>query len=88
MEQSLQSCRVPVQHRVYEQPCVSHASFVTDWRPLSADMLGVSKPTSSSSRYSAEQIAHPVQSDAASGSKQNLPAFAQYILDDIKSQSP
>ena len=88
MEQSLQACKVPVQHRVYEQPHVSHASFVTDWQPLSADELGMSKPTSSSPRDGTAQIARPRQAGALPGSTQGLPEFAQHIFEDIKGQSP
>ena len=88
MEQSLQACKVPVQHRVYEQPCVSHASFVTDWQPLSADKLGISEPTSSSPGSGRAQTARDLQTDASSGSMQGLPEFAQHIVEDIKGQSP
>ena len=87
MEQSLQACKVPVQHRVYEQPHVSHASFVTDWQPLSADMLGTSEPTSSSPGCGVAEFASSMQTDALSGSKQGLPAFAQHIVEDIKGRS-
>ena len=88
MEQSLQACKVPVQHRVYEQPCVSHASFVTDWQSLSADKLGMSRSKSSSPGSGTAQVARPVQTDASSGSTQGLPEFAQHIVEDIKGQSP
>ena len=88
MEQSLQACKVPVQHRMYEQPCVSHASFVTDWQPLSADNLGMSEPTSSGLGSGTAQIARPMQTDTSSGSMQGLPDFAQHIVEDIKGQSP
>ena len=87
MEQSLQACKVPVQHRVYEQPRVSHASFVTDWQPLSADKLGTARPTSSSPGCGPAQIAHPMQTDALSGNMEGLPDFAQHIVEDIKGQS-
>lgn len=87
MEQSLQACNVPVQHRVYEEPHVSHASFVTDWQPLSADKLSVSEPASSSPGCDAARIAQPMQADASSGSMQGLPAFAQHIVRDIKGRS-
>ena len=88
MEQSLQACEVPVQHRVYEEQHVSHASFVTDWQPLSADQIGMPEPTSSSHGCDAASIAQIKQAFASSGSMQGLPAFAQHIVEDIKGRSP
>ena len=77
MEQSLQACGVPVQHRVYEQPDVSHASFVVDWTPLSAGELNTPQHATANDALKEGQ-------QRSLGSMQGLPAFAQDVVRDIK----
>ena len=77
MEQSLQACGVPVQHRVYEQPDVSHASFVIDWTPLPAGQL-------STPQHATADDALDEGPQRSLGSMQGLPAFAQDVVRGIK----
>ena len=80
MEQALQACHVSVRHKCFEETCVSHASFVTDWKPLLADQRSVPERHlgSTSDRpvppISGEELRH----------KKGLPAYLKAIVSDLQ----
>ncbi len=81
IERALQACHVPAQHECYEEACVSHASFVTDWKPLCADVGSTPKYCSADSsnkpgsRNPGKQLSDKL--------KQGLPLHLQAIVSDL-----
>jgi hypothetical protein len=62
---------------LYEQPDVSHASFVTSWTPLSVGELSAPQHGIAIGALNKGRQSIP-------GRIQGLPAFAQEIVQDIK----
>lgn len=80
MEQALQACHVPVQHKCSEETCVSHASFVTDWKPLLARQSSIpeSHPDTTNDKSG------PANSREESTCNQRLPVFLEAIVRDLQ----
>ena len=80
MEQALQACHVSVQHEYFEETCVSHASFVTAWKPLLADQRSVPE------RHSGSTSDRPVPPISGEGLryKQGLPAYLEAVVSNLQ----
>ena len=81
MERALQACHVPAQHECYDEASVSHASFVTDWKPLCADGGSIQNHHSADSsvqpgpRNPGKQLSDKL--------KQGLPLHLEAIVGDL-----
>lgn len=81
MENSLQACGVPVQHKHYKEQHVSHASFVTEWEPLSE-----SKPQERD--VGGTDVLQSKEAAGKFDSVADLPIFARDAVTAIKERGP
>ena len=80
MEQALEMCHVQVQHECIEDRSISHASFVTDWKPLSAEQCSNPKGRPANDNFGPR----PQKSDGGVKSDQGLPEFLDAIVSDLQ----
>lgn len=86
MEQSLQACGLTVNHKTYEQLHVSHASFVTDWKPLPLGRSDISEDQCTNLERGKDGVMSSSTDklhERMERSLHGLPAFAQDIVTDI-----
>ena len=81
MEHSLQACGVPVRHKHYKEQHVSHASFVTEWEPLSE-----STPRERDVRGT--DVLQKKEAARSFDSVADLPIFARDTVTAIKERGP
>ena len=80
MERALEACHVQVQHKTFEDRSVSHASFVTDWKPLSTEQCSNPKGRPASGKIGPG----PQKSSGVLDRKQGLPVFLEAIVSNLQ----